>query len=776
MKKLKTLFSLALVLMLASVAAQIRITGFLVDTETNNPIVGGAIEVHENNLRTSTNALGQFSLELPPGNYHLHIEAPGYQAMDYDLRSQVDTSLIFKMQPTLIELKEILVEDSYFKTQQNKSSQSIEKINLEEVDRGVQSSLAEALKKAPGLNAYNTGVGIAKPVIRGFTGTRVAVYDQGVKQEGQQWGMDHGLEIDPFNAASTEIIKGSGALQYGSDAISGVMKILPERFPEEGLSGSYTGVYKTNNNSLGNSVNLAYRKRNQFVSARLSHQRYDDYRIPADEFVYNGYVLPVVDNRLKNTAGELLSARLSYGLSQTNYNLRIMLSNYQQKVGLYPGATGIPRAYDVGNIGPVDDIDVPNQEIKHTKLYASLNFKLGNHWLNNDFGFQQNIRNENSAPHAHGFQEIDENDTRALGLDLKTWSLNSKYNMELKDLKINFGVNQQFQQNRRSGWEYLLPDFDRYNGGLFAMVEGQAKQNWFWNAGARVDYAYMNSSQYLQPWFNDPDSLVERSPALERHFFNYAVAFGLAYNPATPWNIKLNMARSFRIPVAAELVSNGIHHGTFRHEIGTPDLDNEVGYQLDLGVSYSLENLFWRVTPFFNYFENFLFLRPSGSFSPLPDAGQIYRYTQAEAIHTGAEVYVEYHPVKAVHLSSALEYIYNVNLETSLPLPFTPPLSNFFSVEYEFSQKKLEGLRIGADYRWTAAQNRTDRNEPATPGFNLFHAHVTHTITLGSLDLGLGLRVQNIFNTAYLQHLSRYRILNLPEQGRNIILSVNLRF
>ena len=760
----------------SAATAQIEVNGLLVDAATGAAIPFGLVEVHESGQRTKADSEGAFQLRLSPGNYHLHIEAPGYQATDYDLQSQKDTSLVFRLEATLIELKEILVEDSYSKTQQRKSSQSIEKIQFEEVDRGVEASLAEALKKSPGLNAYNTGVGIAKPVIRGFTGTRVAVYDQGVKQEGQQWGMDHGLEIDPFNARSVEVIKGSGALQYGSDAISGVMKILPESFPREGISGSYTGVYKSNNNSIGNSAKLAYRQGHQFISARLSHQRYEDYRIPADQFTYNGFVLPVVDNRLKNTAGELLSARLAYGLSKPNYNLRLMLSRYQQQVGLYPGATGIPRAYDVGNIGAVNDIGLPNQQINHTKLYAKLNLKLGDNWLMTDLGFQQNIRRENSEPHAHGFLEIDEDNTRALGLDLNTWSLNSKYSWQARGIKFNLGTNQQLQQNRRSGWEYLLPDFDRYNGGLFLMAEGEFGQNWFWNTGGRVDYAHHSSQQYLQPWFNDLDSLVERSPDLERNFFNYALALGVAYDPGSPWNIKLNLARSFRIPVPAELVSNGIHHGTFRHEIGNPDLDTEVGYQADLGISFSQKQLFWRLTPFLNYFENFLYLRPSGSFSPLPDAGQLYRYSQAEAVHAGAELYVEYHPVEPLHLSSALEYVYNRNLETALPLPFTPPLSNLLSAEYVMMKKAEQSLSLGVEYRWTAAQNRTDRNEPPTPGYNLLHARLAYRTKLGPTDLNLGLRIQNIFNTAYLQHLSRYRILNLPEQGRNIIISLNVKF
>src|SRR5690606_34202948 len=151
--------------------------------------------------------------------------------------------------------------------------------------------------------------------------------------------------------------------------------------------------------------------------------------------------------------------------------------------------------------------------------------------LTTDIGFQENNRVENSNPHAHGFEEIDENDTKALGLNLKTLSLNSSYSWSRKKIKYVLGTNQQYQKNVRSGWEYLLPDFETYNGGIFTLLNGDFTKKLSWSGGLRLDYGYVNSAQYLQPWYNDLDSLVERSPDLKRSFFNYAASFGLSYFP-----------------------------------------------------------------------------------------------------------------------------------------------------------------------------------------------------------------------------------------------------
>lgn len=774
---MRTFISLIfLMLYAASAGAQKLVEVLVTDAETGENIPMALLEVHETGALYEADVEGYLQLRLGTGRYHLHLSAAGYEASEMDLSVTADTLLRIQLVPTFVELKEVLVEDNFSRISGRKLSQDIQRINLSENQKALESSLAELLSKSPGIEAFNTGVGIAKPVIRGFTATRVAVFDQGIKQEGQQWGMDHGLEIDPFNAGRVEIIKGAGALQYGSDAVSGVVKLLPDPLPEEGFSGVYTGLYKSNNNSLGNSLKVSFRKNQHFVSGRVSYQQYEDYRIPAEEFIYNSFVLPVVDNRLKNTAGKLLSGRVTYGFQGKNYNLRLMGSHYRQKVGLYPGATGVPRAYDVGRIGDVSDIELPNQEVTHSKIYGKLNLKLGKNWLTTDVGFQHNQRKENSNPHTHGLLRIDESNTLALGLRLRTFSLNSNYSWTAGKLSFALGTNQQFQSNQKSGWEYLLPDFEAYNGGVFGLVKGEWNARWSWNTGLRLDYGNLHSEEHFQPWYNDPDSLVLRSPAVDRNFFNYAAAAGLAYFPSDQWNFKLNLAKSFRIPVPAELVSNGVHHGTFRHEVGNPELDPEEALQLDIAATYQQKSFYLKLTPFVNYFFNFLYLRPAGRFSTLPDAGQLYRYSQAEAVHTGAEFFAEYHPWQQLHLSTALEYVHNLNLETGLPLPFTPPLSNLISAEYEIISKQKYEWTIGAEYRLTAAQERTDRNERATPGYQLFNLKTSVELPLGNTHLSLAASVLNLGNTAYLRHLSRYRILNLPEQGRNIVVSAALKF
>lgn len=752
-------------------AQSISLRGDVLTLNTAQSLAGVKVTVHETNQITFTDSLGQFYLSLKKGHYHLHFEKPEYAASDIDLVLEAPKQLFIYLSPTRIELNELVIEDSYLRIGSASNSKEVLAINPQGIEQGQNLDLGSLLEALPGVSMLNTGLGISKPVIRGFMGNRVAVIDQGIKQEGQQWGMDHGLEIDPFQAQRMEIVKGPAALQYGSDALGGALKILPDLRPKKKYSASFQSVYHSNNNALGFSASSAFKAGNFSTRLRLSHRQYQDFNVPAEQFTYNGFVLPITEGALKNTAGMLNSLNGSFAWQTDDYRARYLISYYGQEQGLYPGATGVPRAYDVGQIGSPSDIDLPRQEIAHYKLYTLQNIRLADHWLELEAGFQRNDRGERSVPHAHGFEELDSSATLALGLIQDSWQLNARYRIHLWDQEVLLGTAQQIKLNKRDGFEYLIPNFQTYQSGLFALSKGEWSDEWHWDGGLRWEYKQVNSELSTAPWWADIDSLALRSPAISRSFSNVAGAFGVSYKPSPLWLFKAHLARSFRAPNMAELSSNGVHHGTFRHEVGDENLNPERAWQLDMQLELQRETWLLRLSPYFYYFENFIFLRPSARFSLLPEAGQLYLYEQAPALQGGGELFLDWHPIKELHISNALELLLNKNLETSLPLPFSPPWNNRLSLNWE--AKKWQ---FGANWQWTLDQNRVDRNERKTPGFHLFDLNAAYTKTWGTHKLELNMAVQNVFNTSYLRHLSRYRILNLPEQGRNIILGIAYSF
>lgn len=746
-----------------------ELEGQVLDGLSNKPLAGVQVTVHETEGRCLSDSNGHFKIVLKVGHYHLHFEKEAYIAQDLNLDFPPQNHLTITLFPSNIELEELLIEDEIFNLPSRNYSQELISIRTKDREQASQVDLGSILEKQAGLNALNTGVGISKPIIRGFSGNRVAVIDQGIKQEGQQWGMDHGLEIDPFQVQRMELVKGPAALQYGSDAIAGAVRILPEVLPKEKWSAQIKSNYHSNNQAIGLSASGAYRKGPLAVGLRLSRRQFQDFRVPADEFVYNGFVLPITDQRLKNTAGELQSAQAYLSWNTDAYRARYRLSVYDQRQGMYPGATGVPRAYDVGDIGDLNNIDLPLQGIQHYKFYSIQNIKLGKHWLETELGYQFNDREERSLPHAHGFNELDSNASLALGLKLHSLQLNSRYRLHWRAMDIILGTAQQYQRNYSRGFEYLIPDYGAYQSGLYLLANGQWHDQLFWDGGIRWEYKHQSSPQVRRPWWSNPDSLAIRSTAVARSFSKLAAAYGLVFLPSDQWQIKTHLARSFRAPNVAELSSNGVHHGTFRHERGNPELDPEIAWQIDLGLEYRQKDFLWRLSPFYYYFQNFIFLRPTARFSNLPEAGQLYEYQQAPTIQAGSEMYIDWHPWSNLHLSNASEIIINRNLNTQLPLPFSPPWSNLFNLSWE-----TENWETSLSWRYTAAQNRVDRNESETPAYHLFNLEGGYQLKWQDHKLGFHFALRNVFNQFYLRHLSRYRILNLPEQGRNLVLGVSL--
>ncbi|MGF1635774.1 MAG: TonB-dependent receptor, partial [Cyclobacteriaceae bacterium] len=183
-------------------------------------------------------------------------------------------------------------------------------------------------------------------------------------------------------------------------------------------------------------------------------------------------------------------------------------------------------------------------------------------------------------------------------------------------------------------------------------------------------------------------------------------------------------------------------------------------------------------TPFIGYFHNYIYLRPGTTFSRLPTGGQVWQYTQHNTLFTGFELTTDVHFTENLVLRPAIEYVYNYNFQTGLALPFTPPLSTFTELEYS---PKLRTNAIIKPYmsfsnRWFADQNRRDINEQVTPGAALFHFNMGFGVKVFGQLAEFNFGVENLTNTKYMMHTSRYRLLNLPEQGRNFIFSLRIPF
>ncbi|MDR1602108.1 MAG: TonB-dependent receptor [Tannerella sp.] len=684
----------------------------------------------------------------------------------------------------VVRLEGVTVNASYAGSIVRASALPVEVAEERFLTKHFTGNLVQSLQHLPGIRSMDIGSGFSKPVVRGMGFNRISVAENGIKQEGQQWGADHGLEIDAFDAERIVVRKGPSSLLYGSDAMGGVIEIMRLPPPQDDqFFGETVWLAKSVNDALAGSLMLGMKKDRWYGKMRYSEQHFGDCRIPADTVVYLTQRLPVYGRRLKNTAGLERDASV-YAENRAGGRIsRYSLSNVYQKTGFFPGAHGIPDISRLQDDGSSRNIELPYSTVNHLKVATRQQYTSGNGTVYSlDAGYQNNRREERSRFHTHyaGQTPPQKDADRELAFNLNTFSASSRIRFDGMPGRTDHtaGWDTQYQQNRIDGYAFLLPAFRRFTAGVFWLASCRPSETFSISGGIRYDFGWINISSYTDPYLaaylvergypaDQTETYRWRSYPVDRRFGDFSGSLGIVWEPSDGHLFKANVGRSFRLPGANELASNGVHHGTFRHEQGDPSLASEHGWMLDVSYSLALPGLSLALSPYAGLFDNYIYLRPSGEWSVLPHAGQIYRYVGADAILAGAEVTLDLDFMRYFHYRFMGEYVYTYNQNEHVPLAFSPPASfrNVLSAKWRM-------FDLSAEWEHVAAQHRVARNEVRTPGAHLYHAALSARLPFAEIILSL----RNLTNISYFNHLSFYRKMEIPEPGRNIQLMIKTPF
>ena len=678
-----------------------------------------------------------------------------------------------------VALPEVVVAETYQQLQNKKIALTLEVADRDFLRKHFTGNFMQAMENIPGVQAMDIGSGFSKPMIRGMGFNRVAVLENGIKQEGQQWGADHGLELDAFNVDAVSVMKGPASLLYGSDAMGGVIDISPVQVPAENmLFGDVTLLGKSVNETFGASLMLGIKKNAWHTKLRYSEQRFGDYRIPADTIIYLTQKIPVRGRRLKNTAGWERNINFFTQYQKKGYKSNYAVSNVFQKTGFFPGAHGIPDVSRLEDDGDSRNIELPYSKVNHLKVTTHQQYVWEKFILSGDMGYQNNHREEWSAFHTHyGSQPLPQtNPDKELGFNLNTFSFSAIGRLIGSSFwEYRMGWDSQFQRNTISGYSFLLPEYERFTTGVSWLTTYRPDNVLAVSGGIRYDYGriyvFAHDDPYLATYLQEQgysDEQVEsyrwNSRRVNRSFGDYSLSLGVVWTPSVLHQLKVN-CRNVKFYMMDE------HHGTFRHEQGDATLSSEQGWQMDASYQLKYGRLSLYVSPFVNWFSNYIFLRPTGEWSVLPHTGQIYRYTQTEALFAGTEAGAEVRISSAFSYRISGEYVYTYNCDEHIPLSFSPPATLHNTLTW---QKKR--YMLYAEWQNIARQNRVDRNEDRTPGTNLFHIGGSLDLPVAGNKVEITLTVRNIFNTRYYNHLSFYRKVEIPEPGRNFQLLIKVPF
>ena len=736
--------------------------GKVMESYTKQPLAGASVYISDLKSFTITNAAGEFTFKNVParGIFLIEVRFLGYKTISKQIDLSNNTVLEFFLEPAVIESAEVVVTGTPYSTNNKTNSLAVVTINREKLSHSSSTNLIDAVAKVPGVSQITTGGAISKPIIRGLGYNRVLAIIDGAREEGQQWGDEHGIQADQFSAARVEILKGPASLLYGSDALGGVINIIDDLAPPEGdFNGSISTNYNTNAGLTASSIMVQGNAGGFVYRGRASYKN-------AYGFAYGSKVVP-------NSGFNEIDYSALLGLNKTWGYAHLSLSRFSTNIGLIedgPDENGNyldeKKETIISNAeGKKRKIDLPFQNINHYRVALNGNIILGSGQLKTALAFQQNIR-----------KEFEESKTKPdLNLGLKSYTYDVKYALSNNVVwQPTFGIQGMYQTNNNKGNVFLIPDYKSNNIGVFAYLKRNFK-NGSLNAGVRYDYKKINAPEL----FNN-EKLIFSS--FNNTFSNISGSIGAAIEIAKNLNFKANIGSGFRAPNIAELAAKGKHEGTFRYEIGNSKLKQETSLQFDLGLTYEAENITMGLNAYNNIIYNYIYLanlngetidfKENDNTSTL----SVYRYVHTNANLMGGEASVDFHPIKSLHFENTFAYVKGTNKATNGSLPFIPAAGLNNELRLEPAIKGLAESYIKVGLTNVFKQDRFDVFETKTKGYTLLDAGLGTSIKTKSGKINLFIIGQNLTNKLYFNHLSRYKTVGIYNPGRNITFGIDVLF
>jgi iron complex outermembrane recepter protein len=767
-KKIFTFLVIVLSLFSIPTYSQATLTGKVTDAMTGESLPGATIFIPDLKTGVSTDINGLYILNnLPKSTLLIQVSFVGYGAESamVDLRNV--RTMDFKLSEKAIEAREVVITGSGISTDNSRSSITITPIGKAELLTTPSTNIIDAISSVPGMSQITTGGDVSKPVIRGLSYSHVVTLNEGVRQEGQQWGDEHGVEIDQYAADRIEVLKGPASLFYGSDAMGGVINILePIHAPMNTIRGEFASQFATNN-MMTNSTLMIEGNQNGFTwRGRASYKNAASYKSPP-EYVYNSCF-----NEMNYSA--MLGLNKKWGYSHLHF------SRYDANIGMVEGerdsATGRFINMKSGIVSESEakgrQPELPFQNVRHNKITSVSNFISGNSQVRVNLGYQDNDRREFALS----------KDEPTLFMHLNTWTYDIKYTHLFKgDIELVTGMGGMTQSNANKGNEYLVPDYHLNDLGGFVYIKKSWKA-WTLNAGIRYDTRWVEGKSLFM------DSLGHRAPAGDTLFPGFNDTFGalsgssgFTFAASKAINIKFNLGSGFRAPNIAELGSSGVHEGTFRYEIGNPLLKPENSIQVDGEIGAAWDWLDITFSGYYNYIFNYIYQRNIDAETISRDGTdyRVYRFVQGNSILKGFELEVDFHPIHALHFENSIDYVIGTNESTSTPLPFIPALHSVHKLRWNFEtgkQGKLSEpyLEIGGQVYF--AQDNVDTFETPTSGYFMLDASAGTRIRVSKQLWTLFISGSNLTNTRYFDHLSRLKELGVYNPGWGVTVGVVVPF
>lgn len=737
------------------------LSGIVQYKNSSEPVEGALIFVQELNSYVLSNTNGSFKIDsLCAGKYNLHLDMVLCIHKDTSVVVQGNVFMKIEIEQTSVSA-EITVEDQAAQNQPQISTKEV--LEKEELARLRGMSLGESLKSVPGVTALQTGPTIFKPVIQGMYGTRVLILNNGIRQEGQQWGNEHAPEVDPFIASKITVIKGAQSIRYGSDAIGGVVLLEPESLNRFHGTKALINLGSFSNNRAG------------VASGIVEHgfSKIPGLAIRAQGTVRKGGNTRTPDYWLKNTGFEEANFSVAAAYQRNRWGMETFYSQFNTELGIFAGS-------HIGNVSDLMQainskqpavtsgfsyaIERPKQIVNHYLWKNKTYYRFKQNRIVLEYARQFNKRKEFDSHKAYNPNLPDE---PQLSFELTTHTLQSylehkagKFNGVLGAVYIN-------QANTFQG-RFFIPNFVSNAIGIYITEAYRLTKKTKLEAGLRYDYKYLRSYYYTNNVLQTP----------ERSFHSPTMNIGLL----NEWNkhieTQLVLGTAFRAPNVNELYSSGVHHGAAAYEKGNAALVPERAVNTSFTLNYVLNKCFGYIHAYGYYFNNYIYLKPViPPTLTIRGAFPTFEYTQVNAVYGGFDVALNDSLTKKIIFSTRLSIVSAYNLSQQEWLIYIPPTRWQNGIKYLLHSKGIiKNPFVAIDGIWVARKNNVPENgdymEPP-PAYFLLQAEAGTYLRIAKQDMLLTCTFQNMLNTKYRDYLDRFRYYT-DAAGRNFILRLQI--
>lgn len=765
--------------------------GEIVDFHDNSPLSDATINITGKNTTTVSKENGKFSFKnLCDGVLELEVSHPECTTKFVTININGDTYSEIRLEHHLEELSEVKVVGEVPKNT-NSGQENI--LSVKDIERNSGNSLGDALKKIPGVSTLNTGGNIVKPIIQGLNGSRILILNNNVRMQDMEWGEEHAPNVDVNANQSISVIKGAAAIEHGGDAIGGVIVLEPLPVIRTDSLFGKTQLNLSSNGRGGNITSTLIKsyKSGLYIKGQGSYKRLGDLEAP--------------DYLLSNT-----------GIKESGFSVNVgkrdFIQGWEGYYSYFNSEIGILRASHIGNIDDliqsinsqepiiINDftytITQPNQEVTHhlAKLDYYRRFEGFGKWTV-QYDFQKNRRYE------YDIRVGDDANKASLDLQLTTHSVLTNIKFDAKQgLDLKAGALGRFQSNFANpdtGVRRLIPDYDKYDFGLFAIGSYELNPDWTLDAGLRYDFSRIDAKKFYREsrWeergydvdfgdivLEDLGTQLLTNPVFDFHNFSGTAGFHYEINDKN--HLRFNYAYSQRAPNPSELFSDGLHHSAARIELGDLRMKSETSSKFSASLERNTTKWGYNIAPYFNSINDFIILEPTGIEFTIRGAFPVWSYRQTNAVLLGVDTSFYNNWSSSIRTDHKFAWVRGTDIETDTPLINIPSANFTNSITYSNSKwnnflMSLESLYVFEQTRYPAnievfspQQQKNvilDINTPPD-AYHLLALNTEASFTLKNKnDLTVGLSTTNLLNTNYRDYLNRQRYF-ANDMSRNIIL------